>query len=118
MNGSEVLVADAKIESFAYGGGRVTVLIRTVEGAFEVIFQTVLGVKAISPEGQDLSHLAKSIGTMIPTPGGSSRKTESGCKGAEPHRRGSNCLKYKQLWGVQIDAAGAACAAPGSFTRC
>ncbi|WP_143036638.1 hypothetical protein [Paraburkholderia steynii] len=60
MKSSEVLVADGQIETFSYRGNCLTVLIRTDGGAFEVIFHTVLGMKATSPEGQDLSHLAES----------------------------------------------------------
>lgn len=62
MKSSEVFVADAQIESFSYRGGRLAVLIRADSGIFEVIFHTVIGMKAISPEGQDLSHLAESKG--------------------------------------------------------
>ncbi|WP_175997791.1 hypothetical protein [Burkholderia stabilis] len=60
MKSSEIFVADAQIESFSYRGGRLAVLIRADSGIFEVIFNTVLGMKSISPEGQDLSHLAES----------------------------------------------------------
>ncbi|MCL4664557.1 hypothetical protein L0Z14_26975 [Burkholderia multivorans] len=62
MKSSEIFVADAQIGSFSYQGGRLAVLIRADSGIFEVIFHTVLGMKAISPEGQDLSHLAESTG--------------------------------------------------------
>ncbi|RQH01652.1 hypothetical protein [Paraburkholderia dinghuensis] len=60
MKSSAILVADAQIESYSYKGGRLTVLIRSDGGAFEVVFHTVLGMKAVSPEGQDLSHLVES----------------------------------------------------------
>lgn len=60
MKSSDILVADAQIKSFSYGGSRLTVVIQTDGGAFEVIFNTVIGMKVISPEGQDLSHLAES----------------------------------------------------------
>lgn len=69
MKNSEISVADAQIESFSYRGGRLAVVIRADSGTFEVIFDTVLGMKVISPEGQDLSHLAESKGggiTLLP----------------------------------------------------
>ncbi|WP_157660511.1 hypothetical protein [Burkholderia ubonensis] len=62
MKNSEISVADAQIESFSYRGGRLAVVIRADSGTFEVIFDTVLGMKVISPEGQDLSHLAEGKG--------------------------------------------------------
>ena len=62
MKSSEIFVADAQIESFSYREGRLAVLIQADSGMFEVIFDTVLGMKAISPEGQDLSHLEESRG--------------------------------------------------------
>lgn len=62
MKSIEIFVADAQIESFSYREGRLAVLIRADSGIFEVIFGTVLGMKAIASEGQDLSHLAESKG--------------------------------------------------------
>ncbi|MCA8298432.1 hypothetical protein LGN19_32045 [Burkholderia sp. AU30198] len=59
MKSGEIFVADTQIQSFSYQDGRLTVLIRADGGMFEVIFHKVLGVKALSPEGQDLSHLAE-----------------------------------------------------------
>ncbi|WP_175815486.1 hypothetical protein [Burkholderia diffusa] len=65
MKSSEIFVADAQIESFLYREGRLAVLIQADSGMFEVIFDTVLGMKAISPEGQDLSHLEESRGAYL-----------------------------------------------------
>ncbi|WP_316667464.1 hypothetical protein [Ralstonia psammae] len=68
MKSIEIFVADAQIESFSYREGRLAVLIRADSGIFEIIFGTVLGMKAIASEGQDLSHLAESKGglTLFP----------------------------------------------------
>lgn len=59
MKGSEIRIADAQIESFSYTGGRLTVTVRTDGGAFDIGFVNVIGMKTISPEAQDLSHLAE-----------------------------------------------------------
>ncbi|WP_321845469.1 hypothetical protein [Paraburkholderia bannensis] len=59
MKSSEIFVADAQIKSFFYDGGRLTVVMQTDGRIFEIIFLTVLGMKVVSPEGQDLSHLAE-----------------------------------------------------------
>ena len=60
MKGSEILVADGQIEAFSYQGNSLAVSVKTDHGAFDVIFHRVLGMKAFSPEEQDLSHLAES----------------------------------------------------------
>ncbi|WP_174935049.1 hypothetical protein [Burkholderia lata] len=60
MKSGEIFVADTQIQSFSYQDGRLTVFIRADGGMLEVNFHKVLGMKAVSPEGQDLSHLAES----------------------------------------------------------
>ncbi|WP_144030225.1 hypothetical protein [Burkholderia sp. AU6039] len=62
MKSSGLCVADARIKSFSYRDARLSVLVQANDRVFEVIFHAVLGMKAISPEGQDLSHLAESKG--------------------------------------------------------
>ncbi|WP_175023541.1 MULTISPECIES: hypothetical protein [Burkholderia] len=60
MKSSELFVADAQIQSFTYQDGCLTVRVRADGELFKVVFDRVLGMKALSPEGQDLSHLAES----------------------------------------------------------
>ncbi|MBN3825783.1 hypothetical protein G3O00_19440 [Burkholderia sp. Ac-20384] len=62
MKSSDICIADAQIKSFSYRDGRLSVLIQAEDRVFEIIFHAVLGMKVISPEGQDLSHLAESKG--------------------------------------------------------
>jgi hypothetical protein len=59
MKSSEICLADAQIEAINYGLGVATVLVKALGGAFEITFHTVLAVKAVSPIGEDLSHLAE-----------------------------------------------------------
>ena len=59
MKSNEIHIADAQIESFSYSGGRLKVAVQTDGSRFEIVFVNVLGMKAVSPEGQDLSHLAE-----------------------------------------------------------
>lgn len=89
MKSSEILVADAQIESFSYGGGRLRVLIRADGGALEVIFHTVLGMKAVSPEGQDLSHLAESTESMY---------LSETCEAAEEPANGFKEFSFISAW--------------------
>jgi hypothetical protein len=56
---SEILVPDVPIESTVYTRDGVSVVGGLGE-AFEVTFHTVLGMKAVSPHGEDLSHIAES----------------------------------------------------------
>ncbi|KER66349.1 hypothetical protein HR51_39610 [Burkholderia cepacia] len=60
MKSGEIFIADAQIQSFTYQDGGLAVLVRADGGLFKVVFHRVLGMKALSPEGQDLSHLAES----------------------------------------------------------
>ncbi|NML31662.1 hypothetical protein [Paraburkholderia antibiotica] len=89
MKSSEVLVADAQIESFAYEGGRLTVFIRTDGGAFEVVFHTVLSMKTVSPEGQDLSRLAESTESMY---------LSETCEAAEEPPNGFKEFSFISAW--------------------
>ncbi|WP_250527508.1 hypothetical protein [Caballeronia sp. GAWG2-1] len=89
MKSSEILVADAQIESFAYEDGRLMVLIRTDGGAFEVVFHTVLGMKTVSPERQDLSHLAESTESMY---------LSETCEAAEEPATGFKEFSFISAW--------------------
>lgn len=61
----EIIVADGQIEAFSYRGNFLTVSVKTDEGSIDVIFHDVLGMKALSPDGQDLSHLAENCASSF-----------------------------------------------------
>ncbi|MDR0481280.1 MAG: hypothetical protein LBG66_05280 [Gallionellaceae bacterium] len=60
MKNDALPIADGQIEKFSYhAGGALTVRLQLDGQPFEIIFRHVLGIKAFSPEGEDLSHLAE-----------------------------------------------------------